>query len=291
MIQDEGAIANEGSTSMAESIPTNMSDMNDIVSNFTDMALEWAPKVAGAIIILLIGFWIVKMVTKLLGKAMDRAGLDQDLQPFLKSLISVILKVLVVITAAGIMGIEMTAFVALIAGAGLAIGMAMQGTLGHFASGVMILIFKPYRVGDLVDIQDQIGHVDEIQVFNTVLTTLDHKKVIIPNGIATSGIMTNLSTLGKLRVDLNVGMTYEDDFDRVQGIIRSALDKVTMREPDEPTIEIESFDENGIKLAVRPYSTPENYWDVYFNSYSEIKKALGEAGIKVPYPIEIQIDR
>jgi len=277
-----------GATDITQSIPTNLSEVGDNLSKLKDMALEWAPKLAGAIVILLIGLWIVKLITKLMAKSMERAGLDKDLRPFLTSLVNVMLKVLVFITAAGVVGIEMTAFAALIAAAGLAVGMALQGTLGHFASGVMILIFKPYRVGDLVDLQGQVGTVDEIQVFNTVLTSLDHKKVIIPNGIATSGIMTNLSTLGKLRVDLEVGMTYEDDFDKVQTVIKGALDKVSMREADEPTIEIASFEENGVKLAVRPYATPANYWDVYFNSYKEIKKALGEAGIKVPYPVELE---
>jgi len=224
------------------------------------------------------------MIVKFVGKAMDRAGLDKDVQPFLRSMISVILKVLVVISAAGMVGIETTAFAALIAAAGLAIGMAMQGTLGHFAAGVMVLIFKPYRVGDLVDLQGQVGHVEEIQVFNTVLNSLDNKKVIIPNGIATSGIMTNLSSQGKLRVDLNVAMPYEEDFDKVQGIIEGALAKVSKKLPDAPTIEIEKFDENNVLLAVRPYATPEDYWDVYFQSYKEIKKAFGEAGITVAYP-------
>lgn len=252
-----------------------------------DQAVLWAPKLIGAIVVLIIGFWIVGMIVKMVGKAMTKSGLDQDVQPFLKSMISVLLKVMVVISAAGLMGIEVTAFAALIAAAGFAIGMAMQGTLAHFAAGVMVLIFKPYRVGDLVDLQGQVGHVQEIQVFNTVLTSLDNKKVIIPNGIATSGIMTNLSTEGKLRVDLNVAMPYEEDFDKVQGIISKALDKVTDRLPDAPTVEIEKFDEHNVLLAVRPYATPEKYWDVYFNSYREIKKAFGEAGITVAYPTRI----
>lgn len=259
-------------------------DLSNKIGDLIGQAIDWAPKLVGAIIILIIGFWIVGMITKMIGKAMDRSGLDKDVQPFLKSLVSVLLKVLVVITAASAVGVEVTAFAALIAAAGLAIGMALQGTLGHFASGVMILIFKPYRVGDLVDLQGQVGHVQEIQVFNTVLTSLDNKKVIIPDGIATSGIMTNLSTEGKLRVDLNVAMPYEEDFDKVQGIIKTALAKVTNKMADEPTIEIEKFDENNVLLAVRPYATPENYWDVYFQSYREIKKAFGEAGITVAYP-------
>ncbi len=254
------------------------------LSALWNTVLAWAPKLVAAILVLIIGFWIVGMISKMIGRSMEKSGIDEGLVPFIKSLITVILKVLVVITAAGVVGVEITAFAALIAGAGLAIGAAMTGTLGHFAAGVMVLIFKPYKVGDLVDIQGTVGHVEEIQVFNTVIKSLDNKKVIMPNGIATSGIMTNLSALGKLRVDLNVAMPYEEDFDKVQKIIKGALDKVSMRLPDEPTIEIEKFDANNILLAVRPYATDATYWDVYFNSYREIKKAFGEAGIEVAYP-------
>lgn len=254
------------------------------LSTLWNTVLAWSPKIVAGILVLVIGFWIVKIITNIVGKSLTKSGVDADLLPFLKSLISVLLKVLVVITAAGVVGIEITAFAALLAGAGLAIGAAMSGTLSHFAAGVMVLIFKPYRVGDLVDIQGTVGHVQEIQVFNTIINTLDNKKVIMPNGIATSGIMTNLSATGKLRVDLNVAMPYEEDFDKIQKIIRGALDNVKGRLSDEPTIEIEKFDENNVLLAVRPYATDETYWDVYFNSYKEIKKAFGAAGIEVAYP-------
>lgn len=254
------------------------------LSTLWNTILAWSPKIVGALLALIIGFWIANMISRFASNSMKKSGLDTDLIPFLSSLISVILKVLVVITAAGVIGIEITAFAALIAGAGLAIGAAMSGTLSHFAAGVMVLIFKPYKVGDLVDIQNVVGTVDEIQVFNTIITSLDGKKVIMPNGIATSGIMTNLSANGKLRVDLNVAMPYEEDFDKVQNIIKGALDKVPNKLSDEPTIEIEKFDENNVLLAVRPYASDANYWSVYFNSYKEIKKAFGEAGIDVAYP-------
>jgi len=254
------------------------------IDSLIDTVLAWSPKIVAGILTLVIGFWIVGIITKIIGKSLTKSGIDGDLIPFLKSLVSVLLKVMVVISAAGVLGIEITAFAALIAGAGLAIGAAMSGTLSHFAAGVMVLIFKPYKVGDLVDIQSTVGHVAEIQVFNTVINTLDNKKVIMPNGIATSGIMTNLTANGKLRVDLNVAMPYEEDFDKIRGIIKGALDKVTEKLPDEPTIEIEKFDENNILLAVRPYATDATYWDVYFNSYKEIKKAFSEAGIEVAYP-------
>jgi len=266
-----------------------MEETTGLLSNINlsalfDTILAWAPKVVAALIVLWIGFMIVNFVTKAIGKSLDRSGVDGDLIPFLKSLVGVLLKVMVVITAAGVVGVEVTAFAALIAGAGLAIGAAMSGTLSHFAAGVMVLIFKPYKIGDLVDIQGTVGTVEEIQVFNTVINTLDNKKVIMPNGIATSGVMTNLSANGKLRVDLNVAMPYEEDFDKVKGIIEGALAKVPQKMDETPTIEIEKFDEHNVLLAVRPYATPENYWDVYFNSYKEIKKAFGEAGITVAYP-------
>jgi len=259
-------------------------DISASAQNLLNNIVAWAPKLVAGLLILIIGFWIIGWIMKLIDRSFNRSDVDEDLRPFLHSVISVLLKVMLIITVAGIVGIEITAIAALIAGAGLAIGMALQGTLGHFASGVMILLFKPYRSGDLVSLQDQLGHVDEIQIFNTIITTLDNKKVIIPNGLATSGIITNLSAKGKLRVDLNVAMPYEENFDKVQAIISKALNKVTSKLDDEPTIEIEKFDANNVLLAVRPYATPEKYWDVYFQSYQEIKRAFAEAGIEVAYP-------
>jgi len=247
--------------------------------------IAWAPKLVGAILVLIIGLWIVNMITNMISKAMAKSGLDRDVIPFLTSMISVILKVMLVLSVAGMIGIETTSFIALIGMAGLAIGMALQGTLGHFASGVMILIFKPYRVGDLVNLQGELGHVEEIQVFNTIVKSLDNKKVIIPNGIATSGIMTNLSANDFLRVDLNVAMAYEEDFDKVQGIIMEAIKQTpkVLSNPA-PVVEIEKFDEHNVLLAVRPFATCEDYWDVYFGVYKNVKAALGKANIKVAYP-------
>ncbi len=254
-------------------------------SQLMDMAVLWAPKVVGAILVYLIGSWIINKIVDVLGKGMTKAGLDKDIQPFLKSMASVILKVLLVMSVAGMVGIETTAFVALIGMAGLAIGMALQGTLAHFAAGVMVLIFKPYSVGDLIDVQGQVGHVEEIQVFNTVITTPDNKRVIIPNGIATSGVMTNLSANKHLRVDLNVAMPYEEDFDRVQKIIMDAIRATpNVLTTPAPVVEIEKFNEHNVTLAVRPYANTADYWGVYFNTYKNVKKALGQANIKVAYP-------
>lgn len=250
-----------------------------------ELLISWAPKVVGAIVVLLIGLWIISRLTNVVKTALTKAGLDKEVVPFLTSLVSVLMKVMLLISVAGIVGIETTAFVALIGMAGIAVGMALQGTLGHFAAGVMVLIFKPYRVGDLVDLQGVVGTVDEIQVFNTVISSLENKKVIIPNGIATSGIMTNLSTNNHLRVDMAAAMPYEEDFNKVQGIIMEAI-KATpgvMVEPA-PTVEIDKFNEHSVSLVMRPYATTADYWDVYFGCYKNVKAALGKHNIKVAYP-------
>lgn len=268
-----------------KNIIMNINNLN--FSALWDTVLSWSPKIIGGLLVLIIGFWVVNLILKLVKKSLIKSNIDQDLIPFFSSLIGVVLKILVVLTAAGVVGIEITAFAALLAGAGLAVGAAMSGTLGHFASGVMILIFKPYKIGDLVDIQGVVGNVEEIQVFNTVINTVENKRVIIPNGIATSGIMTNLSANQKLRVDLKVAMPYEEDFDKVQGIILNALENVKEKLPIAPTVEIAGFEDSKVMLDVRPYSSDTNYWTVYYNSYKEIKKALDKAGIRVPYPVEI----
>ncbi|MEM8908527.1 MAG: mechanosensitive ion channel family protein [Bacteroidota bacterium] len=263
------------------------------LSTLVDTLYSWAPRLVGAIVVLLIGLWIIGSLTKAITQAMKRSGLDKDVVPFLSSMVNVLLKVMLVLSVAGVVGIETTSFVALIGMVGFAIGMALQGTLSHFAAGVMILVFKPYRVGDLVDLQGQLGHVDEIQVFNTILTSLDHKKVIVPNGIATSGIMTNLSTNEYLRVDLNAAMPYEEDFERVQGIILEAL-RLTPKVMSEPApeVEIEKFNEHNVLLAVRPYAKTEDYWPVYFNAYKNVKAALGQNNIKVAYPVrEVKVEQ
>lgn len=250
-----------------------------------DQLIGWAPKVLGAILALIIGFWVIGGIMKMVRRGLANSGLGEDVIPFLSSMISVLFKVLLLVAVAGMVGIETTSFIALIGMAGLAIGMALQGTLGHFASGIMILIFKPYKAGDLVDVQGQLGHVEEIQVFNTIIKTLDNKRSIVPNGVATSGVITNLSSHQMLRVDLNVAMPYEESFERVQELIQETLSNVPKVVSDPaPVVEIEKFDAHNILLAVRPYATPEDYWDVYFGAYKAVKAALGKNNIRVAYP-------
>jgi small conductance mechanosensitive channel len=246
---------------------------------------RWAPKLMGAVITLILGLWIINMIATYIRKAFERSGLDKDVVPFLSSLVTVLLKIMLVISIAGMLGIETTSFIALLGMAGVAIGAALQGTLGNFASGVMIMIFKPYRVGDIIELQSVAGKVEEIHIFNTVLKTPENKKVVIPNGIATSGIITNNSANKYLRVDLQVAMTYEDDFEKVKAIIIQALQSTpnVLSDPA-PVVEILKFNDQNILLAVRPFAATEDYWQVYSSSYQNVKKALADAQVKVAYP-------
>jgi len=266
-----------------------MKELNTKTEKFIEMGMEYAPKLILAIVVLLIGLWVINKLVKMMGKMMGKSKLDKDVQPFLRSLLSVILKVMLIFSVAEMVGVKTTSFVAVLAAAGFAIGMALQGSLGNFAAGVMVLIFKPYKVGDLVSAQDQLGHVDEIQIFNTILTTLDHKQVIIPNAQAISGTITNLSHHEYMRVDLNILIPYEQDFAEAKRIGEEALRNVSgsLTNPA-PYVEIEEFGDHNIKLAARTHSTVDNYWDVFFGGNRALKEAFSKAGIKINYAEGVQ---
>ncbi len=265
-------------------------DITSKLDGLLKNAIEFAPKIVMALVVLLIGLWVINNIVSFLGNAMEKAGLDKDIRPFLKSLVGVLLKVMLIFSVAGIVGIETTSFVAVLAAAGFAIGMALQGSLGNFAAGVMILIFKPYRVGDLVNLQDEMGHVQEVQIFNTIIKTLDNKTSIVPNGLAISGIITNLSTEEVLRVDLNVTIPYAQDFPQARQVILDAVKKTpkVLSDPA-PFVGIEEFDSHNIKLVVRPYAKTEDYWDVYFETYTNVKAAMSSNNMKVAYSEGIEL--
>ncbi len=258
-----------------------------------DAVLDWLGENGPTYLIRIIGaiavFWIGRIIAnKLAGlaeRAMAKGKMDATLAGFLGSILRAILLALVVIAALGTLGIETTSFAAIIAAAGLAIGLALQGTLANFASGVMLLLFKPYKAGDLVEVGGVLGVVDELQVFNTMLTTPDHKQVIMPNSHVTAGPITNLSGKGALRVDLVAGIGYDDDLLQAKAIfneIVSSHPKV-LAEPA-PEVSVMELGDNSVNFAVRPYATVEDYWDVYFDVTEQIKLRLDAAGISIPYP-------
>ena len=238
-----------------------------------------------AALIFYVGRSIARFLTKLTGRLMKRADVDESLIKFLTDLAYALLLMVVVIAALERLGIQTTAAVAVLGAMGLAVGFAMQGSLGNFASGVMLMIFKPYTIGDLVRLSGEVGHVEAIKIFNTVIITLDNRTIIIPNGSVTGGTIENLSAKGKIRIDMVFGIGYDDDIKKAKEIFMDILtsDERVMKDPG-PTVAVLELADNSVNFAVRPYVDPAVYWDVHFHVHEQVKLRLDEAGISIPYP-------
>jgi len=267
--------------------------MENYIEQATTMAIEYAPKVLLALITLWIGFKVIAWITKKVTKAIDRSGADISLSKFLSSLINVGLKVMLIISVASMFGVDTAAFVGVLAAMAFAVGLALQGSLGNFASGVMILLFKPYKVGDLVSFQGFKGVVDEIQIFNTILMTPDNKKIIIPNSSVTSGPITNISGQGEIRVDQTFGIGYTDDIDKTRSVINKVAQSCPQVLKDKPVdIFVSELADSSVNFAVRPWAKSEHYWDVFFYMNENVKKELDAANISIPYPqMDIHLDK
>ena len=263
---------------------------------FLDLALNFIKLNSGsaivAILILIIGLWLVKIALKLTRKIMTKRGVDTTLQKFLGDLLGWILKILVFITAISQIGIETTSFIAILGAAGLAVGLALQGALANFAGGALIMIFKPIKVGDLIEAQGEIGVVKEIQIFVTKIISPGNKLVIIPNGILSNGNIKNYTEEGKLRVDLTFGVGYDEDIKKTKEVLMNVMlnNPKVLKDPA-PSVNVSELADSSVNFAVRPWSTPENYWDVYFGIIEEGKYALDKAGIEIPYPHRVEIKK
>ena len=262
-----------------------MDNMNLYYDEAIKLVIGYAPKLILALLTLLVGLWIIKLLSRAVMKMLSRSKVDQSLQGFLSSLTSMTLKVLLVISVAGMLGIEMTSFIAILGAAGLAVGMALSGTLQNFAGGVMILIFRPYKVGDFVEMQGFSGVVKEIQIFNTILTTGDNKTIILPNAPIASGSVVNYSTQPRRRVDFTFGIGYRDDIDRAKKVILSTIvaDERVLSDP-EPFIAVSELAESSVNFVVRVWAQSGDYWGVYFSGLENVKKALDRERISIPYP-------
>lgn len=267
-----------------------MENLDKYYTMAADWAMTFIPKLLLAIFILIVGLWIVKRISKLVQRAFSKANFAPEVQSFLGSIIDIILKVGVILFAAGTLGFELTSLVAILAAAGFAVGMALQGNLGNFAAGITVMVFKPYKVGDWIECQDKFGKVESIQIFNTILGTPGEKTLIIPNGQVVEGVITNFSTKGNIRLELNVSMPYEESFPRVKKIIEDSLVSVPgiIHEPA-PLIGIETYDSHTIILSIRPMIDPENYWEVTFAANAAIKEALSQHGVKVAYSEGVEL--
>jgi small conductance mechanosensitive channel len=262
-----------------------MEDISTYADYALNLLLDYGPQLVLAILTLVIGLWLIKMALKGFSRLIAKRELDPSLQPFLKSLLGMLLKTLLVISVMGMVGIEMTSFIAILGAVGLAVGMALSGTLQNFAGGIMILIFKPYKVGDYIDAQGYSGSVKEIQIFNTILTTPDNKTIIIPNGGLSNSSMINYSTEPKRRVDFVFGIGYQDDIDRTKAVLRRIMDEDerVLKDP-EPFIALNELADSSVNFVVRAWVKAPDYWAVYFDTQEKVKKAFDKEGISIPYP-------
>lgn len=247
--------------------------------------MDRGPKILLAIIVLIIGLRLIKFAIKVLNKGFEKRNVDATLRPFISNLINWTLKVLLFVSVAGMVGIQNTSFVAIIGAVGLAIGFALQGTLANFAGGVLILIFKPFKVGDLIEAQGFLGVVEEIEIFVTKILTPDNRLVILPNGALSNGSMKNLTAKGEIRVDLTIGIAYDEDIKQARTILMEVMEKQekVLKDPA-PFVGVAELADSAINLAVRPWCDPNDYWDVYFDTYEGAKEALDKAGITIPFP-------
>ncbi|HTN47391.1 MAG TPA: mechanosensitive ion channel family protein [Flavipsychrobacter sp.] len=257
-----------------------------------NLAIDYAPKIAGAILVYFIGSWLISKFTAVVRKMMMRRHLDPSLQSFLSSMLKVTLLLLLFLTAISMLGVNITSFAAILAGAGLAIGAALNGSLGNLAGGVMLMIYKPFKVGDLIEAQGMVGVVTEIGIFNTTLLSPENKTVIIPNGALSTGVMTNYHTHGNLRVDLKMAVDPTMDLDKARQVAIAAMKThpKVLQEPA-PEVNVSEVANGMVTLAIRPYTTANDYWDVYFGVQELVKKAFDKEDIKGPIPHHVVISK
>jgi len=263
--------------------------MSDKFQVYIDMVyglvITYGLKIITAIIVLIIGLWIIKRIVKTTDKLMEKREVSVSLRGFLRALLGILLKVMLVISVAQMVGIESTSFIAVLGAAGLAVGLALQGTLANFAGGVMILLFKPYKVGDIIEAQGHKGAVKEIHIFVTILLSGENKTIILPNAAVSNGNIVNYTTEGVIRVDMNFGISYDSNIKDAKNVLMKVVEKhpKVLKVPA-PFIGVSELGDSAVNLVVRPYSTPGDYWDVYFTIYEEGKIALDNAGIVIPFP-------
>lgn len=258
-----------------------LNDSDKLLALITDLAIA----AATAIIVLVIGLFIIKKITNALHRLFQKKDYDPSLESFLLSLARIGLKIMLYIAVIQMLGVQTTSFVAVLGAAGLAVGLALSGTLQNFAGGVMLLIFKPFKTGDYIDAQGYSGTVSEVQIFNTILKTPDNKTIIIPNGGLANGSMVNYSTEPKRRVDWTIGIGYGDDADKAQAVIRKMMedDDRILKDPA-PFVEVSELADSSVNFAARAWVNASDYWAVYFDMNKNVYKTFDKEGLNIPFP-------
>ena len=264
---------------------TSNVSLDVFLAKMIDLGISVGSKILLAIVVFLVGRWIVRRLNKLLAKILEKRHVEASLSTFVKSLVNITLTLLLIIVVIGVLGIETSSFIALFASAGVAIGMALSGTLQNFAGGVMIFLIKPFKVGDTIEAQGQSGTVREIQIFNTILATPDNKIIIIPNGGLSTGLMKNYSREATRRVDWEFGIAYGDDYTKAKAVIARLLD-ADGRVLKDPAyfIALTSLGESSVNIVVRAWVNAGDYWGVYFDMNEKVYKTFAEENLNIPFP-------
>ncbi len=270
-----------------------MEDYQKWIDLALEKGTEYGLKIIMAIVIWIIGKWVINKIMKLFKKMLQKNNnMDETLEKFLSNLVRTLLLVLLIIAILGQLGIDTASFAAILAAAGLAVGLALQGSLSNFAGGVLIMLFKPFKVGDLIEAQGEIGVVSEIQIFTTKITTPGNKLVILPNGALSNGNIKNYTELGLLRVDLTIGVSYDADIKATKDALMRAMEsqEKVLKDPA-PSVNMGELADSSVNYEVRPWATPADYWDVYFQTIENCKIELDKAGIEIPYPHAVEIKK
>ena len=255
----------------------------ELVDQAITLVMAYAPKVVLAIITLIVGMWLINRFVRLLDSKLGKK--DPTLNTFLCGLLSAVLKILLLISVASMVGIATTSFIAVIGAAGLAIGLALQGSLGNFAGGVLILIFKPFKVGDVIEAQGYLGSVVEISILYTIVNTFDNRRIIIPNGDLSNSSLTNLSAYPTRRCDMSFGIGYGDDIDKAKATIKRLIeeDERALKDP-EPMVVVGGLGDSSVNLTVRAWTKSADLWPFYWDMQERVKKAFDAEGISIPFP-------
>lgn len=263
----------------------NLQINTETVSQWQETGISLLLSLGAAVAIFFIGRIVVGYLVSFLKRKLDNANVDSTLSTFACSIINIILLALVIIAALGAFGVETTSFAAILASAGLAVGLALQGSLSNFAAGVMVILFRPFKIGDYVNIAGEAGTVKEIGIFTTTLLNPSNVEIIIPNGGVTAGNITNYTSQPCRRVDLVVGVSYDADIDKVRSVVKDILDADTrIHQEPQPLIAVGELADSSVNFYIRPYTANSDYWGVYFDTLEKIKKRFDAEGIEIPFP-------
>ena len=262
-----------------------MENIEQYLELMTNFIVTYGMKLIGAAVALIIGLWVISMIMNRFKAVMTKRDVDPSLVPFLISVLGISMRVALIISVAGMVGIEMTSFVAILGAAGLAVGLALQGTLQNFAGGVIILLLKPFKVGDFVDVGGHMGTVKEIQIFTTIMVTPDNKVIIIPNGGLANASITNFSAMPTRRVDFSFGIGYGDDFEKAKSLIKGLIDADSriLKDP-EPFVRVGELADSSVNITTRVWVNSADYWAVHFDMIENVKKTFDKEGVSIPYP-------